>query len=1182
MVKRSILYIGILLGGFCLQAQTITTAEYFFDADPGIGNATSFSITSGTSISESVSVNVDALSLGFHTLGVRVQQDEGKWSQTRASSFYKFAPVTASSELVAAEYFFDTDPGQGNANALSITKGNTVNSSFTVDASALESGFHTLTVRVQDDLGQWSVNHSGRFYVITPPETSDQIVAAEYYLDTDPGLEEATALSITNGTALNQSFSVSVEGLVDGFHTLTVRTKNELGLWSTNHTGRFFVFTPRLPSDLVALEYYFDEDPGIGLGQSVAIESLSSLDSTFVVNVSDTLSDGNHTLFVRAKDSNGIYSFQESRTFEVIIDPIIDDFFPKEGGVGTQVSIIGSNFSDIIEENTVKFGEAFATNVLYASADSLVVTVPDDASGIVPIEINIGERIGVSDGLYNVDVAVAEGLIAYYPFNENANDESGNGNDGTVNGATLTIDRFGEVNSAYSFDGVDDIILADPLRPSLNTLSAWINPTNLPSGQFDNTVFTVGDGVDDRLNINISNNYVPAYAIEFTNLNTGIGSNVSVSPSDWALVTATYDGDFIRIYVNGVLSGESQVGTRTINYSGVDILGIGDDGVSNNPPFRGTLDDIRIYNRALTIEEIKELSADRPQEAPEILNQSFSVAENRITGTAIGTVAATDVNNDPLSFEIISGNTGSTFMLVDSTGVLLVNDPEALDFEVNPSFTLEVAVSDGIATSQAVITITVTDVDENGNQPPQLLAETYVVKENRIHGLFIARLPAGDPDGDPLSFSILSGNIGNAFLIDEDGNLITNNEDALDFETNPQFDLLVRVSDGQVNVDETINIVLQDVDESVNQAPQANNAAFSVLENSINGTVIGTLLAGDPDGDNLIFDIITGNSSGTFSTDNTGQLSVLDSTALDFELNTSIEMEVTISDGALTIARDVIVNIQDVVENVAPTVANPLADLLLQDLTLPTEISISLESVFSDDDDDQLHYQPFSSNNDVTVEVSDGSLVISNVEETTITVIATDGIDEVEDEFLIEINQAPVLSNPIPDQELIEGFASISISLLDVFTEVEGEALSYRAESSDESVISVSISEDDRLIISEQGLGFTRVTVSAVDTREGSIADGIDVSVEMEPLSVLENSFAIYPNPSLGVINIKLEPGQSIVSVTNIEGREVKYDLSKGDSNEMVIDITKQSDGIYFLNLTEEGKLKSIKIIKTN
>ncbi|MDP6927346.1 MAG: hypothetical protein QGG84_09690, partial [Rhodospirillales bacterium] len=53
--------------------------------------------------------------------------------------------------------------------------------------------------------------------------------------------------------------------------------------------------------------------------------------------------------------------------------------------------------------------------------------------------------------------ALEAGLIAYYPFNGNANDESGNGNDGTVNGATLAADRNGETGKAYSFDGASHI-----------------------------------------------------------------------------------------------------------------------------------------------------------------------------------------------------------------------------------------------------------------------------------------------------------------------------------------------------------------------------------------------------------------------------------------------------------------------------------------------------------------------------------------------------------------------------------------------------------------------------------------------------------------------------------------------------------------------------------------------------
>ena len=70
------------------------------------------------------------------------------------------------------------------------------------------------------------------------------------------------------------------------------------------------------------------------------------------------------------------------------------------------------------------------------------------------------------------------GLVGWWPFNGNANDESGNGNNGTVNGATLTSDRFGNASSAYSFDGVDDYIEIQ-LNQSLSyTYSAWVNFNN--------------------------------------------------------------------------------------------------------------------------------------------------------------------------------------------------------------------------------------------------------------------------------------------------------------------------------------------------------------------------------------------------------------------------------------------------------------------------------------------------------------------------------------------------------------------------------------------------------------------------------------------------------------------------------------------------------------------------------
>ncbi|MBI4647080.1 MAG: hypothetical protein HY738_10945 [Bacteroidia bacterium] len=84
-------------------------------------------------------------------------------------------------------------------------------------------------------------------------------------------------------------------------------------------------------------------------------------------------------------------------------------------------------------------------------------------------------------------VNLDSGLVAKYYFNGNADDESGNGNNGTVNGATLSTDRFGNINSTYSFDGIDDYIVV-PHSSSLDlttaiTRCAWIRPTAFYQGE---------------------------------------------------------------------------------------------------------------------------------------------------------------------------------------------------------------------------------------------------------------------------------------------------------------------------------------------------------------------------------------------------------------------------------------------------------------------------------------------------------------------------------------------------------------------------------------------------------------------------------------------------------------------------------------------------------------------------
>src|SRR5580693_6339652 len=81
---------------------------------------------------------------------------------------------------------------------------------------------------------------------------------------------------------------------------------------------------------------------------------------------------------------------------------------------------------------------------------------------------------------------LTNGLVAYYPFNGNANDASGNGNNGTVNGATLTPDRFGNTNSAYNFNGTNNYIgFANVPTSQVDnwTMTAWVKPASFNQAQ---------------------------------------------------------------------------------------------------------------------------------------------------------------------------------------------------------------------------------------------------------------------------------------------------------------------------------------------------------------------------------------------------------------------------------------------------------------------------------------------------------------------------------------------------------------------------------------------------------------------------------------------------------------------------------------------------------------------------
>ena len=225
----------------------------------------------------------------------------------------------------------------------------------------------------------------------------------------------------------------------------------------------------------------------------------------------------------------------------------------------------------------------------------------------------------------------SNGLVAEWTFDGNANDTSGNANNGTVNGATLTTDRFGNANSAYSFDGVDDHIVV-PEDNSLDfsndlTITAWIKSNNTSGARAIVTKWNDNTGewsyifkdhnFNDRLRMTLSSGAWPGFA--------DLPSTSSIPLGQWTFVATTYDSSILKLYFNGVEDADLPV-SGTINNSNTELLigGTFSLGIIREL-FDGVLDNIRMYNRVLSNSELQELF----QEGVKVFS-TFNIIEAKV------------------------------------------------------------------------------------------------------------------------------------------------------------------------------------------------------------------------------------------------------------------------------------------------------------------------------------------------------------------------------------------------------------------------------------------------------------------------------------------------------------------------------------------------------------------------
>jgi len=288
----------------------ITEAEYFFDSDPGFGSGSSVAITPGLSVSTAFVADVSSLSNGIHNFYFRTRDASGSWSLSH--TFPLIIGSAGSVNVTEAEYFFDTDPGFGSGTPVAITPGTSVSTTFAADVSSLPTGLHTFNMRTKDATGGWSLTHALAFTKINVG--FPDVTQIEYFFDSDPGFGLATPVLFTPGPSVSIAFSADVSSLSPGYHSLKVRAKDASGSWSFVHTNSFVLVKD--VGNVVAIEYAVDSDPGIGSGTLVTVSPSASIMESIIVPA-DTLQEGNHKIFIRAKDSNGYWGITQTLEFEV-------------------------------------------------------------------------------------------------------------------------------------------------------------------------------------------------------------------------------------------------------------------------------------------------------------------------------------------------------------------------------------------------------------------------------------------------------------------------------------------------------------------------------------------------------------------------------------------------------------------------------------------------------------------------------------------------------------------------------------------------------------------------------------------------------------------------------------------------------------------------------------------------
>ena len=385
--------------------------------------------------------------------------------------------------------------------------------------------------------------------------------------------------------------------------------------WDYDHDGYLDLFIANDDNNYNSL--YHNERDG-SFTKIDTTELSSDLGESKSSSIADYDNDGDKDLFIVNSDGNQNDAFYINNQWgQNWLEIKCTGTLSNKTGIGTRVKVKANingtdqwqtrqvtSQSAMLAQNSriLHFGLGDATGV-----DSIRIEWPSKIIWATT-NVSINQRIELTE----TNDPLVTGLKAYYPFNNNANDESGNGYDGTANGAILTNDRFDNENSAFSFNGstfIDVPIIPNLQKTDTFTFSCWIS-----SGNLDNNHVIYGEDDGSDYDAFFISTYINQVNISLYNAGwTHSRSNTyDFELNTLYFLTIKKNNTIINYYVNGNKIGSETNLAHSISNKSPNNGWIGKtrDGALSQSFFNGSIDDIRYYNRALTESEISQLYAN--------------------------------------------------------------------------------------------------------------------------------------------------------------------------------------------------------------------------------------------------------------------------------------------------------------------------------------------------------------------------------------------------------------------------------------------------------------------------------------------------------------------------------------------------------------------------------------------